>query len=296
MPPHDRLFKTLLRAFFTDLLRLAAPGVAAKASLARIVFLDKELLAGSGRREADLLARVPLVSGSSLLVHVEIEARARRPMPRRLRAYASRIQSLYDGQVLSIVLYLKGGEPGVCWQELDGEVRAPEVTTFRYVAFGLTGCRAEDYLARPEPLAWALAALMDSGASSQAEHRLACLRRIGAARLRAERKAMLADFVDAYLPLTSDQEEEYKIIEAGNTKEERAVWMTWSERLRAEGAREGERRALQGVLVRLLEKRFGPVPQKALKKVESLKSVPRLNDLVERVVTASTLEELGLPR
>ena len=143
MPPHDRLFKTLLRAFFADLLRLAAPGVAAKASLARIVFLDKEL----------------------------------------------------------------------------------------------------------------------------------------------------ADFVDAYLPLTAGQEEEYKIIEAGNTKEDRAVWMTWSERLVAEG----ERKALKGVLVRLLEKRFGPVPQRALKKVESLKSVPRLNELVERVVTASSLEELGLP-
>ena len=291
MPPHDRLFKTLLRAFFADLLRLAAPGVAAKASLARIVFLDKELLAGTGRREADLLARVPLVRGGSLLVHVEIEARARRPMPRRLRAYASRIQALYDGQVLSIVLYLKGGEPGVCWQELDGEVRAPEVTAFRYVAFGLAGCRAEDYLNRPEPLAWAFAALMASSSISQAEHRLACLRRIGGARLRVERKALLADFVDAYLPLTSDEEKEYKMTEAGKPQEGHAVWMTWSERLLAEG----ERRALKGVLVRLLEKRFGPVPKKAIRKVKSLKSVSRLNDLVERVFTASSLEELGLP-
>jgi hypothetical protein len=59
---------------------------------------------------------------------------------------------------------------------------------------------------------------------------------------------------------------------------------------------EGERRALKEALLRLLEKRFGPVPRKALKKVESLKSVPRLHDLVERVVTASSLEELGLPR
>lgn len=291
MPPHDRLFKTLLRAFFADLLRLAAPGVAAKASLARIVFLDKELLAGAGRREADLLARVPLARGGVLLVHVEIEARARRPMPRRLRSYASRIQALYDGQVLSIVLYLKGGEPGICWQELDGEVHAPEVTAFRYVAFGLAGCRAEDYLNRAEPLAWALAALMSPGHSSRAEHRLACLNRIGTAKLRIERKALLADFVDAYLPLTPDQEKEYKMTEAGKPQEGNAVWMTWSERLLAEG----ERRALKGVLVRLLEKRFGPVPQKALKKVESLKSVPRLNELVERVVTASSLEELGLP-
>lgn len=120
MPPHDRLFKTILRAFFGDLLRLATPGVAARAILAKITFLDKELLTGADRREADLLARVPLRSGGSLLVHVEVEARARRRMPRRLRTYASRIQACYDGQVLSLVLYIRGGEPGVCWQELDG--------------------------------------------------------------------------------------------------------------------------------------------------------------------------------
>ena len=148
MPPHDRLFKTILRAFFADLLRLAAPRVAARALLSKIAFLDKELLSGAGRREADLLARVPLRGGSSLLVHVEVEARAQGRMPRRLRAYASRIQAGYDGQVLSIVLYLRGGEPGVLWRDIDGEVKTPEVTSFRYITFGLAGCRAEDYLER----------------------------------------------------------------------------------------------------------------------------------------------------
>jgi hypothetical protein len=96
--------------------------------------------------------------------------------------------------------------------------------------------------------------------------------------------------VDAYLPLTPDEEREYKILDAGKPQEERAMWMTWSERLQAEG----ERRALKGVLLRLLEQRFGPVPNKALKKVESYKSVSRLNELVDRVLTASSLEELGL--
>jgi hypothetical protein len=294
MPPHDRLFKTVLRAFFADLLRLAAPAIAAKALLTRIVLLDKELLAGAGRREADLLARVPLRRGGSLLVHVEVEARAGRRMPRRLRAYASRIQACYDGQVLSIVFYIRGGEPGVRWQELDGEVQAPEVTRFRYVSFGLAGCHAAEYLERTEPLAWALAAVMSPGSRSRAELRHACLTRIGAARLPLERQSLLADFVDAYLPLTGDEEKEYKMLGEGKLKEERAMWMTWSERLRAEGAREGERRALQSAVVRLLEKRFGSVPPKARQKVESMKSVARLNGLLDQVLTASSLNELGL--
>ena len=59
---------------------------------------------------------------------------------------------------------------------------------------------------------------MDSGSASRAEHRLACMKRIGAARLNVERKALLADLVDAYLPLTPGQEEEYKIIEGGSSR------------------------------------------------------------------------------
>jgi hypothetical protein len=173
-------------------------------------------------------------------------------------------------------------------------VNAPEVTRFRYVAFGLAGCRAEEYLNRPEPLAWALAAVMDPGCWSRIELRFACLQRISQGKLPEERRGVLADFVDAYLPLTPEEEEEYKIAGGGKSKETRAMFMTWSERLRAEGAREGERRALKGVLLRLLEKRFGPVPNKALQKVESYKSVSRLNELVEQVLTVSSLKELGL--
>jgi len=37
----------------------------------------------------------------------------------------------------------------------------PDFPGFGYVSFGLAGCEAADYLARPEPLAWALAAVMD---------------------------------------------------------------------------------------------------------------------------------------
>jgi hypothetical protein len=116
MPPdHDRLFKTLLRAFFPDFLRLVVPSLAERLDAARASFLDKELLAGGsgGRREADLLANVPIRSGGVLLVHIEIEARARSRMPQRLRAYASRIQATYGGQVLSILVNLRGGPPGV---------------------------------------------------------------------------------------------------------------------------------------------------------------------------------------
>src|SRR5262245_15684582 len=116
MPSHDSFFKRLLRAFFPDLLRLAVPDIAGQLDLPGAVFLDKELFTRSGRRrEPDLLARIPLLAGGpeSLLVHVEIEARARSPIVGRLRQYRRRIEAAYDSDVVSIVVTLRGGEPGV---------------------------------------------------------------------------------------------------------------------------------------------------------------------------------------
>jgi hypothetical protein len=53
MPPdHDRLFKTLLRAFLGDLLRLVVPGIAGRLDAAGATFIDKELLVEGQRREA----------------------------------------------------------------------------------------------------------------------------------------------------------------------------------------------------------------------------------------------------
>src|SRR6185295_8787486 len=102
-----------------------------------------------------------------------------------------------------------------------------------------------------------------------------------------------ADFVDAYLPLTPDEEEEYKIAGGGKRKETRAMFMTWSERLRAEGFREGKREGrqegsletLRKSVLRLLRRRFGSLPEPVKQQIEEMTSVPRLNGLLERVLT-----------
>jgi hypothetical protein len=307
--PHDRLFKSLLRAFLPDLLCLLAPGVAAQLRLDRVTFLDKELLAAdgqSGRREADLVARIPLRAGGVLLVHVEIEARARQGMPKRLRAYALRIQSLYEGQLLTILLNLRGGQPGIHRIRLDGELPDPELSSFQYLAFGLAGCAVEDYLEKTEPLAWALAAVMRSGSLSKAQHKLACLSRITAARLDESREILLVNFVEEYLPLTAAQAEEYKIISTRNlNREEKAMWMPWSERMKEEGRREGirlgqregraegKRDGMRQLLVHLLTQRFGPLTEDVRGQIEAIDSTRRLTSLAGKVLKARSLGDLG---
>lgn len=296
---HDSLFKRLLRAFFADLLRLALPGMALDVHGA--VFLDKELFTQSGRRrEPDLLARIPLRSGGSesLLVHVEIEVRARKPIVGRLRQYRRRIEAAYDLDVVSIVVSLRGGEPGVQVRPLPGVTTGPGLGS-QYVAFNLSGCDAATYLQRPEPLAWALAALMNPGKLGRSGLKVACMRRIAEARLSEDRRILLVDCVATYLELTPEEVSEYATsgIDGGKPAM-RLTDMSWGDKLRAEGWREGRREGLeqgaQKMLLRLLNRRFGRLPVGVRRRIEEIDSVDRLIRLAERVLTARSLEDLGL--
>lgn len=285
---HDKIFKQLLRTFLEDFLRLVAPRALERMDLSSPEFLDKELFAGGPhgrRRELDLLARISTCDGRPLLIHFEIEARASQAMAERLWRYRSQIQARYDTRVLTIALYLKRGRPGVKLETWESSL-GPELPEPRYVSFGLAGCRAAEYLDRPEPLAWALAALMDPGPWSRAELKMACLRRIAGLKGRTD-PFLLVDCVESYLQLEPEEVAEFEVLRSRRENQEvRAMAMTWSETQKAMG--------MEQVLLHQLDKRFGPLPESVRRKVETINSLDRLTELAERVLSARSLEEMGL--
>ncbi len=297
---HDKIFKQLLRVLLEDFLRLVAPQALERLDLSSPELLDKELFAEGPhgrRRELDLLVRVQTTAGSPVLVHVEIEARASRGMELRLWRYKNQIQARYDTPVLTIVIYLKRGHPGVCLKTRESDL-GPDFSELRYLSFGLAGCRAAEYLARPEPLAWALAALMDPGSWSRAELKMACLRRIAGLKSRID-PFLLVDCVENYLQLDAREVAEFEALHSRReNKEVRAVAMTWSEKLeekgRTEGIAQGAQRGARQILLVLLGKRFGPLPENVRRRVETINSLDRLTELAERVLSAHSLEEMGL--
>ncbi len=291
MAPHDPLFKSLLRACFSGFLRLVAPDLAVRLDLGAVAFLDKELISSPERsRVVDLLARVALKDelGKSILVHVEIESRARRGMGARLRDYHRAIQARHEDPVLSIVVYLKGGPAGICEQELDGGLKAPGLTSFRYLSFGLSRCSAEEYLAKPEPLAWALAALMRRGGLSKAELKRACLTRILEASLADAERIELVNCVETYVQLTSGEAEEFSLLGIPDIRRARTMLykVTWADKMMGEGARQ--------MLFSLLEDRFGPVPEEVKAKLQRIRSLERLNRLAKKVYTVDSIQDLRL--
>jgi Putative transposase, YhgA-like len=298
MAPHDPLFKSLLRAFFAGFLRLVAPDLAARLDLSAVAFLDKEFVSAAPPRTrgiADLLARAPLTGTDRfLLVHVEIESRARRGMGARLRDYHRAIQARHEEPVLSIVVYLKGGPAGICEQELDGGLKAPGLTSFRYLSFGLSRCSAEEYLASPEPLAWALAALMKRGGLSKVELKMRCFARLTEATLKDEERRELANCIETYLELTPEEVEEISLLDtsqAGRTQAMSLLYkVSWADKMMLEG----ERRGIRDVLFDDLEERFGPVPQEIRSRIESIQSVDRLKRLIRKARIAKSLKGLRL--
>jgi len=62
--------------------------------------------------------------------------------------------------------------------------------------------------------------------------------------------------------------------------------LDWSEKKRAEGKRD--------LLLRQLERRFGPVPEDVRRRIEEIRSNQRLDRLADKILTARSLREMGL--
>jgi hypothetical protein len=319
---HDQLSKSLLKLFLAEFLGLIDPESASLLRPGEATFLDKEDFTDwptGNRREMDLVAKVPVARKEMpLLVHVEVEAEFSINMDHRLWQYYMQLRLRHELPVLPILVNLRGGRPGVyrgtLWEGFAGKKTA----IFHYRGLGLSGCQAQEWLARPEPIAWAFAALMRPGSWSRAELKLECLRRIATSDVVGLRKQMLVDWVETYVQLTEqDARELQRLLELEGNEEIKAMELTWLgqaeargmekgiQRGKKEGIREGiaqgtetaTRQAvgrMRRVVLRQIEQRFGAIPTKVRRKVEAIDSLEPLADLAERVFVVGSVDELDL--
>lgn len=209
MLPVCPLLRTLLQAFFADYLRLVEPDSAEHLCLDRISFRSPhaDLSAWDESSGLSLVAEVPGLRGEKVTVLVRIEPDAPAPdhISERLGRSLLGLEARYGQPILLSVVCLQGARPGINLETAAvGRVFGTEVLRVFYTLFGLAGARAEYYLQRPEPLAWALAALMRPARLEPAELRQACLERIAAARLDEPRRTLLAGSVEAFLDTRVD--------------------------------------------------------------------------------------------
>lgn len=297
---HDALFKSLLTEFFADFLRLFYPNKATRLDLRRPRFLDKEVFADLPKRKErrlDLVAEVPTRGGRKeiVLVHVEIEARGRERFEARMFRYYMALRLRHDQPVFPIVLVLSRAAAGLDRPSHREAVLGEEVCAFRFWRIGLSRLSGAEYVSRANPLAPALAALMRPGSRARDEWKERCLRAVASARTNEARRTLLLDCIESYLPLSPTEEARFhRRLEHRENKELMAMRKTWSEQLLERGERRGEKRARRETLLRLMGAKFGTLPADVETRVAAIEDIARLDVLLERILTAHSIDEMGL--
>lgn len=213
MPTFHAFFRELFQTFLGDFIRIAEPDFAAHLvpEQARFPVLDLTGWSDEERAAAGTVADVPTRIGDSVtvLIHAEPEPLGPVETSRRLSRYFVGLEAKYSQPVVLAAVYLRGGRPGLNLESTSvNPLLDVEMVRIFYTAFGLAESRAEHYLERPEPLAWALAALMRPVRRSRAEHRRACLQRITRAGLPGRETRLLTACVEEWMEMRPEDRAE----------------------------------------------------------------------------------------
>lgn len=123
---------------------------------------------------------------------------------------------------------------------------------------------------------------MNHGNLSKPRLKAICLSGIAQSEITEVQAAILACFVDTYLPLTQAEEAEFQQL---IQREEVTVM---------EFVTSWEKRALREALLMLLDEKFGDLPETATQKVQSVDSKRELDSLLRQLIHAKSLADMGL--
>ncbi len=314
---HDQLFKAVLQEYFRDFLKLFFPDLEKRLNFETRRFLDKELftdLPEGIRREVDIVAQIETYEQSPeiVLVHIEIEADWSQAFAERMYQYHAMLWLEHRVPIFHTVVYLRGGQEGIAVEEYHRSHVVKEYSQFRYNSVRLAKLDAEGYVRKGTALAVALAALMDRRkAREPLKLRAIMLKQVAASEGNNAQKSLLLHVIDSYFTLTAGQKERFdRLFSKKEYREAQKMVVTWADELREEGRakgreegrdegrEEGRQTGLTAgkreALLQLLATKFGPLPDDATSRLHAMESLDELDVYLERVLTAKSLEEMGL--
>jgi flagellar biosynthesis/type III secretory pathway protein FliH len=70
--------------------------------------------------------------------------------------------------------------------------------------------------------------------------------------------------------------------------------LEWRKQYLREGRKEGRQEGMRELLLQMIERRFGPLAEEKRRRVEAITSPARLKRLADKILTASSLDEMGI--
>ncbi len=207
--------------------------------------------------------------------------------------YYSILRLHYGLPVFPVALYLRRG-PSSKLAEYREALFGQELLLFRYHSVALARLPAEEYV-ETSPLGAALSALMSREKTrDRVRLRLSMLERVVESELDQTLKYLLVNVIETYFVLSGEDAERYRRLVS--RKEYRAVQeveLTWADKLMEKGREAGVIEGMRRSLLRQLTAKFGDLPTAVTARIESM-SVAELDRVLDRILTATTLEELEL--
>ncbi len=320
----DRYFPQFMAFFFPDLYALIdwTAGYESLETELREVVRD----AATGKRVIDKLVKVRTLSGQPLhvFVHLEIQADRDVEFPRRMFVYHYRLFDCYPEQVVSLAVL---GDDHSGWrpERYEHDLWGNSVSfKFRAVKLWDYNSRWAELEADPNPFATVVMAhLQAKGTRGQVSSRLSwklrLVRRLYERGYERQDVLELFRFIDWVLALPQELEQQFRREISKIEEEYRMPYVTSIERMgreegllegiqkgllegiqkgrqegRQEGRREGRHRGLQEALLRQSERRFGTLPTAFRQQIEQIDSEEQLYHLLDRILTATTRQDLGL--
>lgn len=300
MDDHDQRFKSLLREFLPEFFDCFFPDWATKLDFAGTEWLEQEAFLDppSGeKRVLDVVAKVPTrdpvpdpsgrgASHSLVVIDVEIESpeRATDVRPRMLWYYEP-LRHRHGLPVLPICLFLRVGLNGLGWDAYEERLWDRALLRFEYTYIGLPALDGLAYYNGANLLGLALSALMKLPAADRARIKAEGLARIARAKENSARRELLAECFDNYLKLDPSAVPEFNRLWAEQAPEVKTMVSSFEISGHLKGTRD--------IVCKLLEKKFGPLPQLARDQL-AVQTAEQLEKIALSYTEAASLKELGL--
>ncbi len=247
------------------------------------------------RREPDIVMETEDIgeTGITTLVHVEVQARRTRQFPRRMWEYFSLLTLREGVSVLPVALFLLSENHGNGYEEYVLSAYDESINIFRYHVVALRDFKVEDYVDSGNPLGPAVCALMQSAEKNRVSRKIRLYERIARAKLDDRRTYLLANVVDQYLPLDTAHVEEWNNrVRRKESKEVSEMLTQWQTKWLEKGIREGIDEGMKRTLLKQIKSKFGILPEKMAERIRNEKKPEKLEKLSDRVLFASSLEEM----
>jgi hypothetical protein len=288
----DILWKELIRNFFKDFVAFFKPDLLPEIWVEKTEFLENELNEITAKQKkgiVDVLTRVYLRNGEVeyLLFHVEIQGYSQENFQERMFDYFARIWLRFRKPVVSLaVLTYKPSKSKA--HNFYGFEAFGTTLHYQYNIFQTRQLEYESCLGSANCVEVALGILAPVKTVPLWQRKIEVIRKLIDLGYSPAQAHLLISFVDRLSPLKRSESEQFKKCIQEEKEEIKMIMTSWEESSFNKGIEKGK----VDSLLKIMKMKFGKFPENLPPKLENVKNLEKLDELLRVAVQVDNLEKM----